>query len=79
MGPFSNHICLVFEPLREPLWLLKEILKGNAIPSELLKIMLQIFMGLITYMEYAELSMPVSIYLDLEQEDMTYLIGRSQT
>lgn len=43
-GPFSDHICLVFEPLLEPLWLLKDRFEGNSISSELLKIMVQMML-----------------------------------
>ena len=38
-GQNGNHICLVFEPLREPLWLVKQRFKGKVIPPEVLKIM----------------------------------------
>jgi serine/threonine-protein kinase SRPK3 len=49
-GPSSDHICLVFEPLREPLWLLKNRFKGNSIPSELLKIMVQMMLQGLDYL-----------------------------
>ena len=49
-GPTSNHTCLVFEPLREPLWLLKERFEGNTIPSEILKIMVEMLLHGLDYL-----------------------------
>ncbi|RAK99790.1 kinase-like protein [Aspergillus ibericus CBS 121593] len=34
-GRLGNHLCLVFEPLREPLWLLGKHLGSNGVPSAL--------------------------------------------
>ncbi|OOF96593.1 hypothetical protein ASPCADRAFT_206767 [Aspergillus carbonarius ITEM 5010] len=36
-GRLGNHLCLVFEPLREPLWLLGKHLGSNGVPSAVLK------------------------------------------
>ncbi|KAI9830512.1 MAG: hypothetical protein M1819_005470 [Sarea resinae] len=49
-GPSSDHICLVFEPLREPLWILKDRFEGNTIPLELLKIMVQMLLHGLDYL-----------------------------
>ena len=46
----SGHICLVFEPLREPIWLLNERFEGNTIPSEILKIMVQMLLHGLDYL-----------------------------
>lgn len=39
MGPANDHVCLVFEPLREPVWVVMRRFIGNSIPPELLKLM----------------------------------------
>ncbi|PYI05931.1 kinase-like protein, partial [Aspergillus sclerotiicarbonarius CBS 121057] len=36
-GQLGNHLCLVFEPLREPLWLLGKHLGSNGVPPAVLK------------------------------------------
>ena len=51
VGPSgADHICLVFEPLREPLWILKDRYEGGCIPSTLLKIMLQMILHGLDYL-----------------------------
>ncbi|KAF2231616.1 kinase-like protein [Viridothelium virens] len=37
-GPSGTHVCMVFEPLLEPLWLLQQRFQGNVIPSNVLKV-----------------------------------------
>lgn len=49
-GRFDDHICLVFQPLREPLWLLKTRFEGNTIPVDLLKIMVQMMLHSLDYL-----------------------------
>ena len=49
-GPQGDHVCLVFEPLREPLWLLNERFEGSTIPSNLLKIMVQMMLHGLDYL-----------------------------
>lgn len=49
-GTYEDHICLVFEPLREPLWLLNERFEGNIIPSEILKIMVEMLLHGLDYL-----------------------------
>ena len=49
-GKHGEHICLVFEPLREPLWLLKDRFEENVIPSEILKIMIQMLLHGLDYL-----------------------------
>ncbi|KAL8720804.1 MAG: hypothetical protein Q9225_002399 [Loekoesia sp. 1 TL-2023] len=49
-SPFGEHICLVFEPLREPLWLLNRRFQGNIIPSEILKVMVQMLLHGLDYL-----------------------------
>jgi hypothetical protein len=43
-GPFGEHLCLVFEPLREPLWLLGKHLGSNGVPPAVLKSFLRILL-----------------------------------
>ena len=49
-GTPNQHISLVFEPLREPIWLLNERFKGNIISSEILKIMVQMLLHGLDYL-----------------------------
>jgi serine/threonine-protein kinase SRPK3 len=49
-GPHAEHICLVFEPLREPLWIVKSRFKGDVIPSPILKIVLQMVLHALDYL-----------------------------
>lgn len=49
-GTYNDHICLVFEPLREPIWLLNKRFKGNIIPSGILKIMVQMLLHGLDYL-----------------------------
>ena len=49
-GPYENYICLVFEPLREPLWLLNERFEENVIPSNILKIMVEMLLHGLDYL-----------------------------
>lgn len=41
-GPIGKHICLVFDPLREPLWLLGKHLGSDGVPPGVLKPFLKI-------------------------------------
>ena len=36
-GPYGNHMCLVYEPMREPIWLLQRRFPDDRYPSDLLK------------------------------------------
>jgi hypothetical protein len=49
-GVSGKHQSLVFEPLREPLWLYRERFIGNVIPPEILKIMLQMVLHGLDYL-----------------------------
>ena len=50
IGKYGEHMCLVFEPLREPLWLVKDRFEENVIPSEILKIMAQMLLQGLDYL-----------------------------
>jgi len=41
-GPFGEHLVMVFEPLREPLWLLGRHLGSVGLPSTILKAFLKL-------------------------------------
>ncbi|KAE8354952.1 kinase domain protein [Aspergillus coremiiformis] len=43
-GPFGEHMCLVFEPLREPLWLFGRHLGHHGVPSAVLKPVLKLLL-----------------------------------
>ncbi|KAL9019501.1 MAG: hypothetical protein Q9185_003201 [Variospora sp. 1 TL-2023] len=49
-GTDNEHICLVFEPLREPIWLMNERFKGKVIPSGILKVMIQMLLHGLDYL-----------------------------
>ncbi|KAI9757923.1 MAG: transcription factor TFIIIB subunit brf1 [Chaenotheca gracillima] len=50
-GPGGTHVCLVLEPLREPLWLLKKRMPGNFIASDLLKMMVEMLLQGLDYLQ----------------------------
>nr|KMM72620.1 hypothetical protein CPAG_08914 [Coccidioides posadasii RMSCC 3488] len=43
-GALGEHLCLVFEPLREPLWLLGKHLGSNGVPPAVLKPFLKLLL-----------------------------------
>ena len=43
-GVLGDHLCLVFEPLREPLWLLGRHLGSVGVPSNVLKAFLKVLL-----------------------------------
>lgn len=46
-GPHGNHVCMVFDPLYEPLWMLKKRFQGGVLPPDVLKTVIQmVMMGL---------------------------------
>ncbi|KZF20743.1 kinase-like protein [Xylona heveae TC161] len=47
----GDHTCLVFELLREPLWIYRQRWQGDVIPPELLKIMLQMILQGLSYLQ----------------------------
>ncbi|KAF1820044.1 kinase-like protein [Dissoconium aciculare CBS 342.82] len=49
-GVDREHICLVFEPMREPLWLYARRFTTGVIPSEILKVMLQMILHGLDYL-----------------------------
>jgi hypothetical protein len=40
-GTANKHTCLVLEPFREPFWLVKTRFRGDTIPADILKVVLQ--------------------------------------
>lgn len=46
----AKHLCLVFEALREPLWIYRERFIGDVIPSDVLKILLQMILHGLDYL-----------------------------
>ncbi|KZF26857.1 kinase domain protein [Xylona heveae TC161] len=36
-GPCGTHVCMVFDPLREPLWMLKRRFQGRVLPADVLR------------------------------------------
>lgn len=35
--PHGTHVCMVFDPLREPLWMLRRRFQGDVLPLDLLR------------------------------------------
>lgn len=50
IGPEGKHLCLVYEPMREPLWLFQQRLPDGKIPPPLLKVYLGIFFQALDYL-----------------------------
>ncbi|PPJ49763.1 hypothetical protein CBER1_02853 [Cercospora berteroae] len=48
-GPKAEHTCIVFEALREPLWLYRRRFVRNVIPPDILKILLQMVLEGLDY------------------------------
>jgi serine/threonine-protein kinase SRPK3 len=46
----ARHLTLVFEPLREPPWIYRKRFIGDVIPSDLLKILLQMVLHGLDYL-----------------------------
>ncbi|KAJ5585433.1 uncharacterized protein N7459_005233 [Penicillium hispanicum] len=46
----ARHLTLVFEPLREPLWIYRKRFIGDVIPSDVLKILLQMVLHGLDYL-----------------------------
>ncbi|EAW14979.1 protein kinase domain protein [Aspergillus clavatus NRRL 1] len=36
-GPYGTHVCMVFDPLCEPLWMFKQRFHGNVLPLDVMK------------------------------------------
>ncbi|TQW00462.1 protein kinase [Cordyceps javanica] len=49
-GVSGTHVCLVLEPLREPLWLYCRRFVGGVIPADILKILLQMILQGLDYL-----------------------------
>lgn len=50
-GVSGNHTCLVFEPLREPLWLYCRRFTGDVIPLNVFKVTLQMLLRGLDYLQ----------------------------
>jgi serine/threonine-protein kinase SRPK3 len=49
-GPFGEHLCMVFEPLREPLWLLGRHLGSVGLSPHILKVFLKLVLRGLDYL-----------------------------
>jgi serine/threonine-protein kinase SRPK3 len=49
-GPDCMHSCLVFQPLREPLWMTQTRFKTGTIPPEILKVVLHMILHGLDYL-----------------------------
>ncbi len=49
-GPDGTHLCLVYEPMREPLWMFQQRLPNSKTPPPLLKVYLGIFLQALDYL-----------------------------
>lgn len=50
MGPGGRHICLVYEPMREPLWLFQRRWENGKLPPSLLKVYLKFLLRGLNYL-----------------------------
>jgi serine/threonine protein kinase len=50
VGPGGKHLCLVYEPMREPLWLFQQRMPNGKIPPRLLKVYLGFFLQALDYL-----------------------------
>lgn len=49
-GPDGTHLCLVYEPMREPLWLLQQRCKNRRLTPDLLKGYLGLLLRALDYL-----------------------------
>ena len=49
-GPDGTHLCLVYEPMREPLWRFQQRWEDNKIPPSLLKVYLKFLLQGLNYL-----------------------------
>ncbi|PGH12213.1 serine/threonine protein kinase [Helicocarpus griseus UAMH5409] len=68
-SPLGDHICLVFEPLREPLWALGRHLGGVCVPLAVLKPFLKLFLEGLDFL-HSECHV---IHTDLKEDN--FLVG----
>ncbi|CAG8306747.1 unnamed protein product [Penicillium salamii] len=65
-----RHLSLVFEPLREPLWIYRQMFIGDVIPSGVLKILLQMILHGLDYLHPWTLSVRSSTLVCPEVLDL---------
>ncbi|CAG8900350.1 unnamed protein product [Penicillium egyptiacum] len=61
----ARHLSFVFEPLREPLWIYRQRFIGYVIPSDVLKILLQMMLHGLDYL-HSEYLKPENIMIKVE-------------
>jgi serine/threonine protein kinase len=49
-GPDGPHLCLVYEPMREPLWLFQQRWENGKLPPALLKVYLRFLLRGLDYL-----------------------------
>jgi serine/threonine-protein kinase SRPK3 len=49
-GPYGTHVCLVYEPMREPIWMLRRRFRDGRYSSNLLKYTLQYLLSGLDYL-----------------------------
>ena len=49
-GPDGTHSCLIYEPMREPLWLFRERWENGKFPSAILKVYLRFLLQGLDYL-----------------------------
>jgi serine/threonine protein kinase len=49
-GHLGTHLCLVFEPMREPIWLLQRRMPGGRFPSDILKHIVEFVLSGLDYL-----------------------------
>ena len=49
-GPEGKHLCMAYEPLRDPLWIYEDRFKSGTIPLRLVKVYLYIILEALDYL-----------------------------
>ncbi|KAL3477218.1 kinase-like domain-containing protein [Aspergillus californicus] len=69
--PGGRHICMVFDPLCEPLWMLKHRFKGKTIPIDVLKAVSKVILEGLRYL-HTECHI---IHTDLKSDNILMALG----
>ncbi|PWY75347.1 kinase domain protein [Aspergillus sclerotioniger CBS 115572] len=65
-GPHGTHVCMVFDPLCEPLWMLKQRFRGDVLPLDVLKPVARMLLEGLCYLH----SQCRVVHTDLKQDNI---------
>ncbi|KAL2220221.1 kinase-like domain-containing protein [Thermoascus aurantiacus ATCC 26904] len=66
-GPGGRHLCLVFEPMREPLWLFQQNWPGNKFPVPIFKRIVRVLLEGVDYIHTKDIK-PDNILVGFEND-----------